>query len=87
MADIQAQEDVLVSDIDRLAGKLEKYLDCIMTVDNTGEQAASIPKIGRLLLGLYQSGQELEVIQNLSPSIVREARPQAVFCQAERWQP
>lgn len=63
MNEIKAQEDVLVSDISRLSGKLENYLDCIMKSDNTGEQAASIPELTRLLYDMYQTGEFVETVE------------------------
>lgn len=67
MAQINAQENVLVSDVNRLAEKLESYLDCIMVSSNTGEQAASIPELTRLLYDMYQTGEVVETIGNPNP--------------------
>lgn len=65
MNEIKAQEDVLVSDISRLSGKIENYLDCIMKAENTGEQAASIPKLTRLLYDMYQTGEFVETVETI----------------------
>ena len=65
MNEIKAQEGVLVSDVSRLAEKLESYLDCIMVSSNTGEQAASIPELTRLLYDMYRTGDVVETVETI----------------------
>lgn len=62
-------EEILVSDISRLSEKLERYLDCIMKADNTGEQAASIPELTRLLYDMYQSETFTDPVETVDTSI------------------
>lgn len=79
MNEIKAQEGVLVSDISRLSGKLENYLDCIMKSDNTGEQAASIPELTRLLYDMYQSESFMDPVEAADAPIPMGFQSKAVI--------